>query len=81
MSSMTGTMAAEQPLLDLEAMAAIVRELVSGGQARRQDEQWLRTQAEEAGLGQHAVSALEALRQKLCRGTALLADGGVVSWG
>jgi hypothetical protein len=72
---------AARPLLDLDAMAVIVRELVAGGEARRQDERWLRARIEEVGLDQHAASALESVRRKLCRGGTLLADDGVASWG
>jgi len=78
---MTDMSVAAQPLLDLEAMAMIVRELVAGGEARRQDERWLRARIEEVGLDQHAAAALESVRQKLRHGGTLLADDGVASWG
>ena len=80
MSHLTNTAVAEEHLLDLDAMASIVRELVMAGSASRIDAPLLRARAGAAGLGPHAASALEALRQKLCRGAALLNADGIASW-
>jgi hypothetical protein len=70
-----------EPAFDLEAMAAIVRDLVAGSPAQRQDAGWLRARVEAAGLGRHALSALESLRGKLCRGAGLLSGDGPNVWG
>jgi hypothetical protein len=69
-----------EPALDLDAMASIVRELVAGGTARLQDRQWLQARAKAMNLCNDAVAALDALRQKLHRRVALLADDGTLTW-
>jgi hypothetical protein len=78
MTQLAGTVAAK-PLVHLDAMAAIVRDLVAGGQTCWRDEQWLHART-QAGLGAHAAEALEALRQKLCQGTSLLSGDGTNVW-
>ncbi len=72
---------ATEPVLDLAAMAAIVRELLTGDAARRQDGSWLRERAEAAGLEGLACQALEALRVRLAAGGAVLANAAdVLLW-
>lgn len=62
------------PVLDLAAMAAIVRELFAGGATRREDGRWLRARAVGAGLDANACDALEAMRLKLVAGGSSLLD-------
>lgn len=62
---------ASGPVLDLAAMAAIVRDMCDGVPDRRGDSLWLRRRIEAAGLDVRARQALEALH-------ARLVDGGTV---
>jgi hypothetical protein len=70
-----------EPLIDLTAMARIVRDLLAGGEERLRDAGRLHTHAVAAGLDGHACAALEALRQRLCRrGMALLDATAITPW-
>jgi hypothetical protein len=68
------------PRLDLQALARIVRDLVSGSDAWRHDGHWLEEQATWAGLGRHERGALAALRDGLRRGDRSLFETIPVHW-
>ena len=70
-----------EPIVDLAAMAQIVRGLVAGGAALQRDGRWLRERAAAADLSAQACQALEAVRLKLCSaGAALLDEAAIKAW-
>ena len=59
-----------EPPMNVAGMAALVRELLAGGEARRRDARWLRERALSLGLDTHEHAALETLRARLQADTA-----------
>lgn len=62
-----GTQAVLEPQVHMSAMAAIVHEIVTGTEDRRQDGRWLRERMTAAGLDTQECEALEALRMRVCQ--------------
>ncbi len=71
-----------EPAVDVAAMAAIVRDLVTGGVERIPSARWLRRRVRQAGLGPLDYAALETLRTRLLtQGSAFLdALGDLSVW-
>lgn len=61
-----------EPPIHVSALAAVVQDLLAGGRVRLHDRHWLLTRAATVGLNQQEYAALEALRTRLCDGSATL---------
>lgn len=67
--------------VNVTAMADIVQRLLNGGVSQLQDVRWLRKHADEAGLSNDELNALQALQLRLSeRGASFLSTTTKIPW-